>query len=757
NKKNTFVVLLNAAQLEAEEDSDANINIHPKKIIENLIRRLYSASIDAKIGISNDLKKDIEKLYKKAVAKECSILVSIGKLEQQKDKNTVTREFKFISNIQNTIYYFGFIIAASILMLTVETKNLLLKLLPLIVASPLPFLVDAWFSYKMRKEKSEIKETKIKAEELYAFDNSIGNLEYDLEQIHRKFKIEKKKIVYVIDELDKLDAEKVIEVLKFFKNLFTLSDAIFIFVGGEEIYRYDKIKKQDDRIKGLSLYRPKEYTFFNSKYFLSRPLWDDLNAYFDEIVESKNKIGNTQELTELKRALAFEAKNDFFDLKTKIKDRIREFNEKGHPVIEIEDDDTKKAKLHKAVSVLFKKYMLSKPSAWEENEIIQRALFDLSHGLIAKNIGEKVLDPSDDSIQSAAIRDFNMFLYRLKMFNSDSFTQVPMRGVNITIRTYSILGEIPNEPPDNLDAPTEYENRFIQEFDRYLSYIITMYNLQTDLKDKPNIDDFWSNSKNYMEKFSSWGYNVSTLFDQNVKLYQELKQKAHQDKCGREQIEKNTEALSEGIKKLISAIPNVFGKFLTEWNKDLIYKKLNDDANLFGGAANKIRQLFGSKNPTVVTNKDNSRQILLIENEINTIRDNTSLIRDSSVTNKIISFSLNEELPEFDGYNSVITSDPSKMSSKLIKMLKYIDAFIKYKAEESILEIEEAIYGKNKSFNITKELNQRIVNGKLSAVISNDIAGDPEPNVTKTLNIKYKINGKTKSKEYPEGANVELP
>jgi hypothetical protein len=52
-----------------------------------------------------------------------------------------------------------------------------------------------------------------------------------------------------------------------------------------------------------------------------------------------------------KRALCFDAKNDFFDLKTVIKDQCISFNANFNPIIEINDinDLLKKAILHKMI------------------------------------------------------------------------------------------------------------------------------------------------------------------------------------------------------------------------------------------------------------------------------------------------------------------------------------------------------------------------------------------------------------------------
>ncbi len=693
-KDDTLVILLNAAQLEAEKDEKASKKIQPKNIIENLIRRLYSASQNAKRNIG-DLKNDIERLYKKAVARDCSILESYQKEQQLKNQTIIADEFKLAFNYQTVIYSIGWIFSLSSFVLTLNANSVLLKLIPLFFAYPIPFLADVTVKHIRSKEKIEIKETKIEAKELYAFDNSIGNLEYDLEQIHRGFKQRKLKLIYVIDELDKLDADQVIEVLKFFKNLFTLSDAIFIFVGGEEIYDYHtseeknaKGSKEDEDEEKPKLYRPKEYTFFTSRYFLSRPLWEDLDEYFDEIIETKKTEIDTKELEKIKRSIAFEAKNDFFDLKTKIKDRIKNFERNDNAIIESEASDSTKANLHKAISVLFKKYMLYKPSAWIENESIQRELFKHSDMLLSKNIAEKIIDPNDDSNISAAIRDFNQFLHRLKMLKYETETLVLVRGINIPIKTYSIIGEITIEPPENLNAPTEFENRFITEFEKFCKYVFNISNsLVSDFRiEKIDFAEFWREADKHVKKVTNWGHDVETTYTQYIKIYQGLRLKAHQDKYRREDIEKYIEALIELNNELINALPSIFGKLLAEWNSNLTFRKLSENGNLFGGTASKIREKFLPDNPVVIVNADNSRQILLTENRIDLIKEHEQLIKDCHVTNKIISFTPEHQLNEFHGYNSVLTSDSEKLRINLITMLRYIDGFLKFKPKEEKIE-----------------------------------------------------------------------
>ncbi|MFH1896514.1 MAG: hypothetical protein ABH814_03555 [bacterium] len=74
------------------------------------------------------------------------------------------------------------------------------------------------------------------------------------------------------------------------------------------------------------------------------------------------------------------------------------------------------------------------------------------------------------------------------------------------------------------------------------------------------------------------------------------------------------------------------------------------------------------------------------------------------------------------------------------------------------LKITKATYGTDKSsFDITRELNEKIEDNKLRIVLSNNVAGDPHPGVVKKGKIKYEINNREVVKEYREGGLVNLP
>lgn len=107
---------------------------------------------------------------------------------------------------------------------------------------------------------------------LYQFENKLGNLEFDLETVQRELRDEGWKLVYIIDELDKLEEDKTKAILSVCKNFFTLSDAIFIFVGDEKSY---EIGRENN---GVLYERSREYTYFGSPFAASQGATPSRNA-----------------------------------------------------------------------------------------------------------------------------------------------------------------------------------------------------------------------------------------------------------------------------------------------------------------------------------------------------------------------------------------------------------------------------------------------------------------------------------------------
>jgi len=460
------------------------VDLDPETIIKVIIRRLY-ASFKSAESRKIPMPKYIGELYNKAISKEYKLQESLGRLI--KESTLIQREKKFRLDFKDIgkkeiIQLICFLAGAGCIFFTPFQQMIVNQIIGLIAAFPLPFGINAYISYLETKTRSE--ENTSNAELLYQIDNSLENLEYDLDDAHRRLSNEKWKIVYVIDELDKLgDIGNVSKVIKYFKNLFTLSKATFIFIGNEDIYkaaRTEELIRQNaavgaDPVNDLPPeYRPEEYTYFSSKYFVSRPDWEELQTYLDQCIDKSNQC----EPDMLKRVFHFlghESGNDYFNLKNVIKDNIQGFNEEGNPILAIntETPETiRKSRFHKCQEVLYgKKYFKAQLGCHYDNETLFRELFKYSSLISMSPSKTEFKDPEKPDMPSAIKRDFNNFLAKLNVF---SFTQekiLPINGVDFPLGKYIYNGYFKEDPPDQLNVLSEDETRFTSVFQDFISLI----------------------------------------------------------------------------------------------------------------------------------------------------------------------------------------------------------------------------------------------------------------------------------------------
>ena len=79
-------------------------------------------------------------------------------------------------------------------------------------------------------------------------------------------------------------------------------------------------------------------------------------------------------------------------------------------------------------------------------------------------------------------------------------------------------------------------------------------------------------------------------------------------------------------------------------------------------------------------------------------------------------------------------------------------------ADGSQFEILEAGYLTDRTnLDVASELRERIRNGSLKAIASNNIKGDPDYGQGKRLKVVYRFGGVTMTNEFREGEVVVLP
>ena len=674
--KNILVVLMNAAQLEAESQ---NKSINPRKIIENLIRRFYTVIRDTK-NLKKDIKEAVERLYKKAISEEFKLteffLERRRKIEQEEEEST--REILLDEKIIHLlIFIISWTLGAILLLFNLLPWEWLNKLLALLLTFPIPYGINLVYKKRLIKKREE--ENTTKTEELYQFDNKIGNLEFDLEQVHKKVSQNGKKLIYVIDELDKLKKDQVMEALKYFKYLFTLSDALFIFLGGEEIYNIGFDTQQNSE-----LYRQKEYTYFTSRYFLTRPLYSDLTKFIDEITETTEGL-TRQDIEVFKRSLCFDAQNDYFDLKRCIRDRITYF-ENGHPVIEIKEErlseDYEKAKLHKVLTIVTEdKYMSSEHSKWFENEKLLRVILKHAYTIHNSLAGQQFNDPAGAELQDELVRDFNSVVYRCGAFNIQNENPQNIKGISIPIRTYSYVGHIPIDPPDRLEEPTEYERRYIENFEKWINYMLSVVNSFNEIKQQKKVlkEELLNNPQDILNILISWGYNVTSPFNNYRNMYHNIADKEPPYPYRREDIENATTEVLNYLKQLKTTLPNLIARAITQLYPTLSLQLQNIqlNGNLFSGSANQIRQIFNKYNPIVVFKQNLDRQILLIHDSWNEINQIQNILKDNQHTHRIVCVKENDNVEKkIPGLHLLLIKTPEELERNLVILYQELERFL---------------------------------------------------------------------------------
>jgi hypothetical protein len=76
------------------------------------------------------------------------------------------------------------------------------------------------------------------------------------------------------------------------------------------------------------------------------------------------------------------------------------------------------------------------------------------------------------------------------------------------------------------------------------------------------------------------------------------------------------------------------------------------------------------------------------------------------------------------------------------------------------LEIIDAHYGAGDEKNwwdVTDRIKRRVVDGRLSVPVIDDVFGDPLPGVYKTLRIRYRFRGESRTADFAQYGTAELP
>jgi hypothetical protein len=643
-------ILINAAQLDLPPQTGISVGertIDPKALIEQIIRRLFATVRSLKSGTnaaatplaeqtgSNNKAPEfdvptyrrIEALYRKTVAQEFKLTESLSVRVAASQERSRTESIEQSVNLERLIYTLA--TALSILSAYFSPSRLgwLSNLIPLLVFGAAAYTGKAVIKSVSTGQTSVAEGTT--AEELYQFDNRLGNLEYDLETIQRDLKNSGWKLVYVIDELDKLPVEKTKSILSMCKNFFTLSDAVFIFIGDDKAY---DIGQPKDEKRADPYERAPEYTYFTSRYFLAPPTTSELAGFFNDVIASKTVDDVT--FRSFGNCLFFEAHNDYFDLLSAIRGRISSFKN-NLPVIELganglSVEDVQKSRFEMCLNALYEdKYMARSPLKWRDNKELIGALFLQAKELLSDFSPRIIAEPQLQNVKAttaAIVRDFYQLLQRQgSLTNAQGHpTYQSNRGVG---KAYHYIGSIPYDPPLKLLGRTEYENVFLKNANEFLARILAIYNIWAMAvgRSKVGLLDFLRDPNPIYDSWRGWQYDPSGQISQFRPLYDQLNGDPPYEKT-REEVETMTKTVSSAYASLYPQLPMLFAKMIVEACevRPQVTQQFQGQQFLLPNAK-LMRETLTNERPHIVYAENRKRQVLLVCDLLEKL---SSLLRD---------------------------------------------------------------------------------------------------------------------------------
>ena len=183
------------------------------------------------------------------------------------------------------------------------------NLFPLLIVILPPGIAVTWQITKTSLRESKAEQS---AKTYYLFDYDLSTLQSELEETLQILAKLQYRVIFVIDELDKMDYSDVVAIITSLKPLFNHAWALFVLISGDEFFK-EILRKDKDR--------GTEYTLCEKRVYLRRPQFEEIRKFLDSIVNSEkdpqaliklfdwNEIEGTPSLESF-----FKTSNDYGDL-----------------------------------------------------------------------------------------------------------------------------------------------------------------------------------------------------------------------------------------------------------------------------------------------------------------------------------------------------------------------------------------------------------------------------------------------------------
>jgi hypothetical protein len=456
-------VILNASQLQPRIKDEATLQ---PTVIEALIRRLYSAVHQHRrhdVGDVGFLGNDLKNLYRKAVASDVKLVAereassSEGFIAENEESRTVSLAPDLRLLIGSGVAVVSGFFAA----FSWGDQSL-----PVLIGSSLVTLlgvVGVTFSFvkKVTVKKSDSEKRDTKASEYYMMDNDIGNLEADLEDVLATLR-PRFRVLFIVDELDKIihehDVDYALSMVRGFKNLFTLSPALFVFITSDEVFEQIENSRSNRGVDG---------TLFTHRFFIKRPEHGDLEKFVHEVGTLEDQK-DAPEFEQFIDYACYASRSDFTFLYEVLRDHVTRFDSEHRPIIEIEQlssSEKNQANAQKALKQVYDRYRYQRPSGWCKNDVLLKSLYAALEEFIGAPVGTDVLEPVASSGEAEATIDLLKAFERHGGLTHAGTANPLAEDSSVTVNRYSWDGRI-DAIPDSLDVLTTLESSVLAAAER---------------------------------------------------------------------------------------------------------------------------------------------------------------------------------------------------------------------------------------------------------------------------------------------------
>ncbi|HET8781095.1 MAG TPA: ATP-binding protein [Pyrinomonadaceae bacterium] len=295
-----------------EQETTTNPQIDPEKLLRSIIRKLYvtchpsASEPEARVlewSLRNKAERQLffdtlQAAYQKSISKSYKETISNSITAALKESQTSTLEGKL--NLEKIGIVLVCVLAGAAGayfnwdLPTTSSTDFYLKVLGL-PAAIVGYVLLSW-TVKRTREKTSDQSNQTSFS--YEYDYSLHRMQQDLETLLRTLspgRQDAKKphdpyrcfrhTVIVFDELDKLEETKkqLESVIMHFKNFFTLSEAVFVFLTDHEFY--ERLARVTVEARSNRHYPP-EHTFFTEKIYLRKPEFRRFREAFFKFTEN---------------------------------------------------------------------------------------------------------------------------------------------------------------------------------------------------------------------------------------------------------------------------------------------------------------------------------------------------------------------------------------------------------------------------------------------------------------------------------------